>query len=137
MPSSVNGHDADHPELDAWYKSLRLEYQAPYMTDGSLSHASCCGTADAYWCDQLGREYDANGEPQVYCQITDDREVVGRPQIPLGTKFFIPPEKYNVVRDLGISGGYSKDIGNPTGHHIIFIGADGQSVYCFVAGTLG
>lgn len=100
-------HDHDHPELDKWYGSL-MQPDNP--------NVSCCGKADAYWCDDY---YARDGK--AFCRITDDRKVVGRPDIPVGTEFEIPPYKLKFDR------------GNPTGHHIVFVNTQGH-VWCFVQG---
>lgn len=100
-------HDPDHPEHHPWYGSL--------MQPDNPS-ASCCGLADAYWCD----DYFAR-DGKAYCRITDGRDDVPlkRPHIPLGTEFEIPPYKLKF------------DKGNPTGHSVIFVNPAGH-VWCFV-----
>ncbi|MCS3690969.1 hypothetical protein ABIF26_006476 [Bradyrhizobium elkanii] len=114
--SLAYGHDHNHPELDDWYASL-MQPDAP--------HASCCGKADAYWCDDY---YARDG--RAFCKITDDRPdaPLNRPHIPLGTEIEIPPNKLKWDR------------ANPTGHAVIFVrgGAWGPglfTVFCFVQGT--
>lgn len=99
------GHDADAPELDTWYAGL-MQPDNPT--------ASCCGKADAYWCDDLHVR-----EGKTFCTITDDREVVGRPHMDVGTVIEIPPWKLKWDR------------GNPTGHAVVFLSIGGW-VYCFV-----
>lgn len=99
-------HDDDHAH-DAWYAELRQP---------DNPSASCCGVADAYWCD----DYFARGD-KAFCKLTDDREIKGRPSLPIGTEFEIPPNKLKFDR------------GNPTGHAIVFLSAGGF-VYCFVQG---
>ena len=98
-------HDHDRPELDAWYAGL-MQPDNPT--------ASCCGRSDAYWCDDY---YAKDGK--AYCRITDDREVAGRPHIPVGTEFEIPPYKLKW------------DKSNPTGHAVVFVNTSGH-VWCFV-----
>jgi hypothetical protein len=98
-------HDHDHPEHNEWMAGL-MQPDNPT--------ASCCGKSDAYWCDDY---YAKDGK--AYCRITDDREVAGRPHIPVGTEFEIPPYKLKFDR------------GNPTGHAIIFVNTSGH-VWCFV-----
>jgi hypothetical protein len=100
-------HDHDHPELDEWYATL-MQPDAP--------NTSCCGKADAYWCD----DYYAR-DAKAYCKITDDRDdgPLGRPHIPVGTEIEIPLNKLKFDR------------GNPTGHNIIFVNRS-QYVFCFV-----
>jgi hypothetical protein len=113
------------PEIAEWYKQLKLKFDTSF---GPRTQ-SCCGAADAYWCDQLGTEAVGNGDTVSTCFITDDREVPGRTPIPMGTKIYIPNDKFNTnAQELG---------GNPTGHSIVFIASDGVNVYCFVPGTLG
>ena len=104
-------HDPDHPEHHPWYGSL--------MQPDNPS-ASCCGLADAYWCD----DYFAR-DGKAYCRITDGRDdkPLGRPHIPIGTEFEIPPYKLKFDR------------GNPTGHSVIFVNGQGH-VWCFVQTTL-
>jgi hypothetical protein len=100
-------HDPDHPEHHPWYGSL--------MQPDNPS-ASCCGLADAYWCD----DYFAR-DGKAYCRITDGRDdkPLRRPHIPIGTEFEIPPYKLKF------------DKGNPTGHSVIFVNPAGH-VWCFV-----
>ena len=98
-------HDPEHHELDQWYAGL-MQPDNPT--------ASCCGKADAYWCD----DYYAKGG-KAYCRITDDREVAGRPPVPVGTEIEIPERKLKWDR------------GNPTGHSIVFLSSGGM-VFCFV-----
>ena len=98
-------HDHDHPELDQWYAGL-MQPDNPT--------ASCCGKADAYWCDDY---YAKDGK--AYCRITDDRAVAGRPPVPVGTEIEIPDRKLKWDR------------GNPTGHSVVFL-SSGGSVFCFV-----
>lgn len=101
------GHDHDHPELDSWYATL--------MQPDNPS-ASCCGKADAYWCDTINVK-----SGKTYCTITDDRpnEPLRRTPVPVGTVIEIPDRKLTW-----------KD-GNPTGHAIVFL-SSGGAVYCFV-----
>jgi hypothetical protein len=98
-------HDPEHHELDHWYAGL-MQPDNPT--------ASCCGKADAYWCDDY---YAKDGK--AYCRITDDREVAGRPPVPVGTEVEIPERKLKWDR------------GNPTGHSIVFL-SSGGAVFCFV-----
>lgn len=100
-------HDHDHPELDQWYAGL-MQPDNP--------QTSCCGKADAYWCD----DYFAK-DGKAYCRITDDRQVTGRPNVPVGTQIEIPPWKLKWDR------------GNPTGHSVVFLSSGGH-VFCFVQG---
>ncbi len=100
------GHDDDHSH-DEWYAGL--------MQPDNPS-ASCCGVADAYWCDDY---YARDGK--AYCKITDDRVIPRRPPIPSGTEIEIPEWKLK------------HDRGNPTGHAVVFL-SSGGAVYCFVQG---
>lgn len=78
--------------------------------------ASCCGEADAYWCDKINVR-----DGKTFCTITDDRpdEPRGRPHVPLGTVIEIPSYKLKW------------DSGNPTGHGIVFLSRNWH-VYCYV-----
>lgn len=95
-------------DVTQWYQKL-MQPDAPT--------ASCCGEADAYWCD----DYFSRGE-KAFCKITDDRpdEERGRPHREIGTEFEIPNHKLKW------------DQSNPTGHGIIFL-SRGDYVYCYVA----
>lgn len=99
--------EGSDPEVRQWYKSL-MQPDNP--------NASCCGEADAYWCDDVSVR-----KGKTYCKITDDRPdaPLGRPHREVGQEFEIPPEKLKW------------DSGNPTGHYIIFLRAD-DYVWCFV-----
>lgn len=108
LSTRADPHDHDHSH-DEWYKSL-MQPDNPT--------ASCCGVADAYWCDDISVK---NGK--TFCAITDDQTIPGRPSLPLGTLFEIPDRKLKWDR------------GNPTGHAIVFL-SSGGAVYCFVQGTL-
>lgn len=95
------------PEIRAWYKSL-MQPDNPT--------ASCCGEADAYWCDGIHVR-----DGKTFCTITDDRpnEPLRRTPVPVGTEIEIPERKLK------------HDRGNPTGHQIVFL-SSGGAVYCFV-----
>ena len=101
-------HDADHPEEDAWYAAL-MQPDNPTV--------SCCGKADAYWCDTIHVK-----DGKTFCTITDDRVVLHRTPVPVGTEIEIPDRKLTW-----------KD-GNPPGHSVVFL-SSGGAVYCFVQGT--
>lgn len=104
----ANAHDHDHPELNEWYATL-MQPDNPTV--------SCCGTADAYWCDDW---YVRGGK--TYCKITDDRDdaPLGRiHHVDIGTEILIPDYKLKFDR------------GNPTGHSVVFLSI-GDHVYCFV-----
>lgn len=73
--------EAGDPAIREWYQSL-MQPDVP--------SASCCGTADAYWCDDY---YARAGK--AYCKITDDREdaPLRRPHVDVGTEVEIPNNK--------------------------------------------
>lgn len=98
------------PKVREWYQGL-MRPDAPQN--------SCCGEADAYWCDDISVR-----KGKTYCKITDDRPdaPLGRPHIAMGTEFEIPDVKLKYDR------------GNPTGHAILFVNSYGY-VWCFVQGT--
>ncbi len=103
----VKAHDVNHPELDDWYAELRQP---------DVPSASCCGVADAYWCDDY---YARDGK--AFCKITDDRDdaPLHRPHVDVGTEIEIPTVKLKW------------DKSNPTGHGVVFL-SRGQYVYCYV-----
>lgn len=110
----ITGHARDlgqwenqDPAISEWYRGL-MQPDAPTV--------SCCGEADAYFCD----DYRANGDKAV-CTITDDRpdEPRGRPHIDIGTQIEIPANKLKWDR------------GNPTGHGVVFLSRAGF-VFCYV-----
>lgn len=96
------------PAITEWYQSL-MQPDVPT--------ASCCGEADAYWCDDY---YARDGK--AFCKVTDDRpdEPRGRPHREIGAEYEIPQTKLKYDRS------------NPTGHGIIFL-SRGDYVYCYVA----
>lgn len=98
------GHDGD-PSHDEWYMSL-MQPDNPTV--------SCCGVADAYWCDDISVKGG-----KTFCAITDDRVIPRRPPLPMGMLVEIPDRKLKWDR------------GNPTGHAIVFL-SSGGAVYCFV-----
>ena len=77
---------------------------------------SCCGEVDAYWADS----YEVNGD-QYVAIITDarDDEPLHRSHVENGTRFAVTNTKIKW------------DLGNPTGHGIIFIGYLNQ-VLCYL-----
>lgn len=99
------------PGIKEWFESLK---QPDYPA------ASCCGEADAYWCDEIHVK-DFDGVKKTFCKITDDRDddALKRMSVPIGTEIEIPDYKLTW-----------KD-GNPTGHSIVFL-SRGMYVYCFV-----
>src|ERR1017187_1105204 len=113
------GEFNNDPEVTQWYKSLTV----PDMKD-----ASCCGLADAYWCDIIHVRGD-----KVFCTITDDRDdhPLGRNHIDIGTEIEIPPEKMK----WGPADHDKTPPSNPTGHAIVFLGGSiyARYVFCFVA----
>jgi hypothetical protein len=98
-------HDHEHPELNEWYATL-MQPDVPT--------ASCCGEADAYYCDTIHVK-----DGKTFCTITDDRVVPGRPQVDVGTVIEIPNHKLKWDR------------GNPTGHAVVFLSRQ-LYVFCFV-----
>src|SRR5512139_1719929 len=98
------------PELRVWYQALKQP---------DNPNISCCGEADAYWCDDVYVRGDA-----TFCKITDTRDdtELRRPHIDVGTEIYIPPHKYGPAKG-----------GNPTRHTIIFLSYQ-RNVYCFVQG---
>lgn len=97
------------PAIREWYAGL-MQPDNPT--------ASCCGEADAYWCDGIHVR-----EGKTFCTITDDRpnEPLRRTPVPIGTEIEIPDRKLN--RDP-----------NPTGHAIVFLSSGGM-VYCYVGNS--
>ena len=97
-----NGQWADSPAAVRQWFQSLMQPDNPYL--------SCCGEADAFEADTFEVEGD-----HYLAIITDGKGV-----IPPGTRIPIPNAKMKW------------DAGNPTGHGIVFIGAQGQ-VYCYVA----
>jgi hypothetical protein len=99
--------EGSDPAISSWYRSL-MQPDVPTL--------SCCGEADAYWCDDI---FVRSGK--AYCRITDDRPdgPLGRPHRKIGEEYEIPPNKLK------------HDAGNPTGHSIIFLSTAGYT-WCFV-----
>jgi len=95
------------PVVKDWYEHL-MQPDAPT--------ASCCGEADAYWCDEIHVK-----DGKTYCAITDDRDdaPLRRAHIDIGTLIEIPNNKLKW------------DKGNPSGHSIVFL-SRAMYVYCFV-----
>jgi hypothetical protein len=91
------------PELREWFSSLMQPDQPG---------TSCCGSADAYYVDQLEVE-----DGRVFATVTDNR---GNP-VPVGTRVEIPPHKMN--RDA-----------NRTGRYIVFLSPQ-ATVFCFISAT--
>lgn len=102
-------------DLGQWQDgTVRQWYEGLMQPD--IPNASCCGEADAYWCDDY---YARDGK--AFCRITDDRpdEPRNRPHRDIGQEFEIPPNKLKWDR------------ANPTGHGVIFL-SRGDFVYCYV-----
>ena len=97
----------DNGQWDDQPAYLRQWLQKLMQTDNP--HMSCCGEADAFEADS----FEVRGE-QYVAIITN-----GKGAIPNGMRIPVPNQKLKW------------DEGNPTGHGIIFIGADGQ-VFCYV-----
>lgn len=113
------------PEIRQWYQALMMP---------DVPTASCCGEADAYWCDEVFSRTEpdpATNGPKVnnYCKITDPRpdEPLRRPHKDIGTEVQIPDFKMK----WGPTDPQPKISTNPTGHSIVFLSATGY-VYCFV-----
>ena len=109
LASSCASHARDLGQWDAGDLARRQWYQQLMQPD--VPTASCCGEADAYWCDSYG----ADAEGHAHCTISDDRpdEPRGRPHIDVGTVIQIPNNKLKW------------DKGNPTGHGIVFLSRGG------------
>ncbi|SRR5579871_1949106 len=88
--------------------AVRQWFQSLMQPDNP--YVSCCGEADAFEADT----FEVEGDHYVAI-ITDGKGIIAS-----GTRIPIPNEKMKW------------DAGNPTGHGIVFIGAQGQ-VYCYVA----
>lgn len=86
-----------------------------------LPASSCCGAADAYYCDTIHVVTERDGSQHTTCTVTDDRpdEPLVRPHVDIGTVIEIPNRKLKWDR------------GNPTGHAIVFMSRFGI-VFCFV-----
>jgi hypothetical protein len=111
---SCAAHARDLGQWEAQDPPLREWYQGLMQPD--IPTASCCGEADAYFCD----DYRLHAGKAV-CTITDDRPdgPRGRPHVDVGTVIEIPPNKLKWDR------------GNPTGHGVIFM-SRAQYVFCYV-----
>ena len=100
----AHARDRDLGQWDTVDPAIREWYQARMQPD--VPNASCCGEADAYWCDDVHVR-----DEKTFCRITDDRpdQPRGRPHIEVGTEYEIPNNKLKWDRS------------NPTGHFIIFL----------------
>ena len=103
MPATArdNGQWEDSPAAVRQWFQSLMQPDNPYL--------SCCGEADAFEADT----FEVAGDHYI-AVITDGKGV-----IPEGTRIPVPNAKMKW------------DAGNPTGHGIIFTGAQGQ-VYCYV-----
>mgnify|MGYP005815757573 CR=1 FL=1 len=101
--------EATDPTIREWYRSLMQP---------DIPTASCCGEADAYFCDDYRLDHG-----QALCTISDDRPDAprGRPHRDVGEVIEIPPNKIGTYP------------GNPTGHGVVFLSRGGH-VFCFVQG---
>lgn len=106
----------DLGQWEAGVPATREWYRALMQPDNPT--ASCCGEADAYFCDDY---YARDG--RAYCRVTDDRPDAprGRPHVDAGTEIEIPDHKLKW------------DKANPTGHGVVFL-SRGGFVYCYVQG---
>ena len=102
-----NGQWNGDPDTKKWYQELKQPG----------NNVSCCGEADAYWCDKIFTRDGKN-----YCTITDDRVVMNRPAVPVGTEIEIPDAKMLDGEEAH---------GNPTGHSVVFLSTSGY-VFCFI-----
>ena len=98
------------PATREWFKNL-MQPDVP--------NASCCGEADAYWCDDLHFR-----EGKSYCIISDDRDdkLLNRMHVDIGTEIEVPERKLKY------------DKGNPTGHGVVFM-SRALYVFCYVQGS--
>ena len=105
----VGQWDNSNPIVRSWYE---------HLMQPDIPTASCCGEADAYWCDDIHIR-----DKKTYCKITDDRDdaPLRRPHRAIGTEIEIPNSKLKW------------DDGNPTGHSIVFLSRS-DYVFCFVQG---
>jgi hypothetical protein len=103
----------EDPAIHQWYQTL-MQPDNPTV--------SCCGEADAYWCDDPHSRRDHLGNVHNFCTISDDRsdEHRRRRHIDIGTEIEIPNNKM-----------LKEGQGNPTGHGVVFMGPTGQLVYCY------
>jgi hypothetical protein len=94
------------PVTREWFQALR---QPDTIGMGSIG-VSCCGEGDAYWADE---QHVRDGK--VYAVITDERpdDKLMRMHEDVGKEYEVPQKK--VV-------GREQNLGNPTGHTIIFLG---------------
>lgn len=100
--------EATDRDVVTWYKNLMMP-DAPAV--------SCCGEADAYWADS----FEVDKEGRYIAIITDDRPDAPRHRAhrDVGQRVVIPNFKIKWNE------------GNPTGHGVLFIGANG-GIYCYV-----
>jgi hypothetical protein len=105
------------PAIKAWFEKLM-------RPDFGYWGSSCCGNADAWWCDDI----TVKGN-HTFCAITDDRDdgPLGRPHRAIGEIHEIPPNKIKFSE----TDPQYKERSNPTGHTLIFLASEG-TVLCFV-----
>jgi hypothetical protein len=109
-------HFAKARDLGQWDRSTpEAEWYAKLMQPDNPT-VSCCGEADAYFCDDF--RYEGG---KALCTISDDRpdKPRRRPHVAIGTVIEVPDHKLKWDR------------GNPTGHGIAFMSPTGY-VYCYV-----
>lgn len=94
------------PAQKAWFGRL-LQPDTVGMGGG----VSCCGESDAYWADEVHVR-----DGKTYAIITDERDdgPLMRMHENIGAEYEVPANK--IV-------GREQNLGNPTGHIVIFLGA--------------
>lgn len=107
-PRDFGQWEAGDARIRDWYRSL-MQPDVPT--------SSCCGEADAYFCNNYRWHQDGT----ALCTIDDDRpdEPRGRPHIDNGTVIEIPQNKLKW------------DSGNPTGNGVVFLSRN-RFVFCYV-----
>lgn len=107
MARDLGQWERTDPKVHEWYKNLMRP---------DVPESPCCTEADAYYADEIHVR-----DGRVFVTITDDRPdaPLGRPHIPVGTEFEVPPEKLKFSD------------GNPTGHNVLFVSTAGFT-WCFV-----
>lgn len=110
-------HDYQHPDQAEWYARLM-------MPDNPM--VSCCGSKEAYWADKVDecRPGDVVYPWSLPCFmvaiITDERDIPGRYNYPVGTRVAIPKNKIRKNPSY-----------NPTDHNVLFIGPQTKQVFCW------
>ena len=123
---SVGYRGAQSRDFGQWANedpAMRQWYQTLMQPDNPAT--SCCGEADAYWCDDPHSKKDYLGKVHNYCTISDDRDdaLLRRRHVDIGTEIEIPDNKM-----------LKQGQGNPTGHGVVFMGPTGRMVYCYAFG---